>query len=186
MSQDDRVLVPNYREALDRPLIDPSGAPNEVADLDFGGNYHYVEGYRRAAQAILQVAEDTPRDVDELIYPLVFLYRHRIELHLKQLLSYGSEPPPTHDLLELWTAIRTVVEAELRPRMVILDLVESRLNELHALDRGGTAFRYAHTFKRVERTVGGKMNLKLFADRAEILCDVLEGWNAGMYEVNAE
>lgn len=169
---------------LDGPLIDATGEWNEVADLDFGGNYHYSEGYRLAAEAVIQAAGDSEHDADRFIYPVVFLYRHRIELALKELLAYGPDVVETHDLETIWKAARAILEREISVPDGQLSIVESRIIELHTLDKTATAFRYAYKKQKDGgvRSVSGAINMKLFAKRAESLCDTLEGWDIAIYE----
>ena len=170
---------------LDGPLIDPSGRWNEIADLGFGGGFHYQKGYRRAAEAVVaSTTDDRPQDLDELIYPVVFLYRHLLELDLKELVAYGSDTIETHDLAGLWRSARSILEREVNIPAERIDAVASRIMELHDLDARATAFRYA--YKREElgggRSVSGRVNLKVFAQRAQSLCDTLEAWDIAIYE----
>ena len=53
------------------------------ACLRQGDDYACREGYRRAAQILVEAVGEEERDQDFLVYPIVFLYRHYIELALK-------------------------------------------------------------------------------------------------------
>ena len=52
-----------------------------------GSEFAYAEGYRLAANALVEHTGGTSRDLDFLIYPTVFLYRHHLELVLKQVIE---------------------------------------------------------------------------------------------------
>ena len=45
----------------------------------------YTEGYRRGARLLVEYVAENARDQDFLVYPILFLYRHHIELALKNL-----------------------------------------------------------------------------------------------------
>jgi hypothetical protein len=71
---------------------------NNNACLRGGDEYAYSEGYRRGAQLLVQEVGETARDQDFLVYPIVFLYRHHIELALKRIIRqvpYLIERPLT-------------------------------------------------------------------------------------------
>lgn len=51
----------------------------------------YVEGYRIAAERLVDNVLTTQTERDTLIYPIVFLYRHYIEIQLKEIIIIGSE-----------------------------------------------------------------------------------------------
>lgn len=51
----------------------------------------YRTGFKIAADIIAErIAKDT-KDIDRIIYPLVFLYRHYIELSIKDTIIYSKE-----------------------------------------------------------------------------------------------
>ena len=43
----------------------------------------YTEGYRRGARLLVEHVVENAQDQDYLVYPIIFLYRHHIELALK-------------------------------------------------------------------------------------------------------
>lgn len=51
----------------------------------------YSQGYRKSARILSEYVYEKGRHQDFLIYPIVFLYRHHIELILKQLIIQGSD-----------------------------------------------------------------------------------------------
>lgn len=128
---------------LGGPLFDMQGDWLEAADLDGGANYHCIEGYRKAALHVAEQATVHPGSADQLVYPVVFLFRHAIELLLKQLLELFGDTPPTHRIGTLWTTLRPLLESESLPASE-LDSVQAPLMELDAMDGGATGFRYAY------------------------------------------
>jgi len=112
-----------------------------------------AEGYRIAAE---RLAEHAPQwhEQDFLLYPIVFLYRHYVELRLKDLIGLGQRlahetvaVPETHDLRRLWGTAKPHLERELDPadrnRRREITEMQRVIQELAALDPRGTAFRYA-------------------------------------------
>ncbi len=45
-----------------------------------------MEGYRRGARLLVEHVDEHARDQDFLVYPIMFLYRHHIELALKNII----------------------------------------------------------------------------------------------------
>jgi len=115
----------------------------------------YAEGYRKAADCLAQQVINREGYPDFLVYPIVFSYRQYIELELKWFIKRGSallrkEEPKLkepHNLLLLWTAFRNIIE-ELFPEEGTDDLeaVEEIIEQLAALDKKSTAFRYPVEF----------------------------------------
>ncbi len=71
--------------------------------------HHHVTGYKDAADVLLAHLENTGRDARKLGPPIAFLYRHHLELALKQvarqcgrLLGRHGIVPLSHKLDELW------------------------------------------------------------------------------------
>jgi hypothetical protein len=56
------------------------------ACLRQGDDYAYREGYLRGAQILVQEVGEKERDQDFLVYPIVFLYRHYVELVLTEII----------------------------------------------------------------------------------------------------
>jgi hypothetical protein len=97
---------------------------------------------------------DHRREQDGLIYPFLYDWRQHIELALKQLiieteelLDVESPAPFGHKLDELWTRLRTALEAvdEPGPEQAELDNVGAVIVEVQRLDPFGDAFRYPLT-----------------------------------------
>src|SRR5262249_34936851 len=95
------------------------------ACLGWGGQHCYTEGYRRGAQRLVEYVVKTHFDQDYLVYPIIFLYRHHVELALKGIILETANiigHPLTHeekknlgkhrldllwqDLKPMWDALR--------------------------------------------------------------------------------
>lgn len=111
------------------------------------------EGYRLAAESLVESATRESGQLDTLIYPIVYLYRHHLELSLKQIIVDGtrlidrrSVHPFGHSLFALWQMARPILE-EIWPQGSKDDLaaVEECILELDALDPSSQTFRYSVT-----------------------------------------
>lgn len=92
-------------------LFDPKATRNSWAtewerEHDW---YHYVNGYKDAADLLIAHLDEIGRGAYKLVPPIVFLYRHHLELAIKQLtrecaklLGRGDDSPKSHRLDELW------------------------------------------------------------------------------------
>ena len=111
----------------------------------------YASGYRKAADTLVARARRSRTDLNFLVYPIVFLYRHYLELRLKLLQSDLCELrglSPTHhehDLAKLWTDVRQHLAHVFPTEAATLDPVQKVVLEFHQLDRGSTAFRYSRS-----------------------------------------
>ncbi len=116
----------------------------------------YAEGYKRAGDLIASTAET--HDLDFVVYPLVFLYRQCVELHLKDLHraalnTLGQRPSVveakaavSHDLMRLWRQLeRRLGQLDPSTTMVTapqLQTVGAYIVQLDAVDPGSFVFRY--------------------------------------------
>lgn len=105
-----------------QPGDDPFELPEDgehhatIAEDDFSRFVLMMEGYRRSADALVEQAVVDFREADFLIYPIVFLYRHALELNLKYIINVygrhvGVEPIWTsHDFEQLWPEFLRVLD----------------------------------------------------------------------------
>lgn len=117
-------------------------------DMDLG----YTEGFRRAALHLAAVMEEG-RDIDYLVYPMGYLFRHHIELQLKYLRRKTGEltehldvPPKLHELQKLWIPLRDKL-ARLQPDENFFKQIDSGIGWLDGLDFKSQEFRYPVTSK---------------------------------------
>ena len=91
----------------------------------------YVEGYRRAADRLVETIFE--QDLDYLVYPILFLYRHYLEVGLKSLyLLYGLylETSRTNELKKInHTHSQTYLWKLVRPRLQQAEAVDKDEDE---------------------------------------------------------
>jgi hypothetical protein len=124
----------------------------------------YSAGYKNAADLLARRFIKNWQGNDVLIYPMVFLYRHCLELRLKELIILGqrllTEPYgiqqtilESHRLTELWTPCRKILERTSekgfwpKDPATRLDIIEKLVKEFHAKDPFAMNFRYPVTRK---------------------------------------
>jgi hypothetical protein len=109
----------------------------------------YAEGFKRLADLGVAHIEATGHSHDYLVYPVIFGYRHFVELSLKEIIRNATrlldKPvviPNTHDLSALWeTAVSLLAELEMDDPTTYRDVREC-LAHYVALDPTSEAFRY--------------------------------------------
>ncbi len=152
----------------------------------------YATGYKIAGDNLVQYVIDNNLDQDFLVYPIGFLYRHYLELRLKELIFVSSalldkddEFRKNHNLLSLWKLARPNIESvwpEDKTK-TYLDWLEERIKELSDLDPKSDAFRYPEK-KKGEATLRGLLhiNLKHLKEVFQGISDVLDSASTGMGE----
>ena len=158
-------------EQMFRPLFeDPTGA-QKPSDSSEGGAGFMVGGqanltFARIRQQFFDAAyllSETIRigewEDRRLAYPILYLYRHSIEVLLKSALGTAAK---THDLKALCGEFRALIKAEFDvdlPNWII-----NRLKELSEIDPRSTAFRYSQNFDRTTKRdmpVNGEFHVDL-------------------------
>lgn len=152
----------------------------------------WARGYSEAATRLCDSLLAEPGFGDNDAYPVVFLYRHALELYLKGVIIRGNllcalkdestfceELKLNHRLLPLYEAARRLLEhsfpddVELRDFLAKLQVV---ISELHALDPGSYNFRYPVN-KNAERPAEGSTILGLVPLRAT-MAEILEAFDS--------
>lgn len=158
-------------------------------------NYAYKAGFRRAALQLTERMCEQPVDQDSIVYPIVYLYRHHVELMLKDIFRLtadlleisvsGSQVKHLgrHDLAQLWSMVRPMLDpvcklvgSDLLPS-ADLDGIDAYMRQLNAHDPRGESFRYARS-RDATRTLGADLvhiNIRSFAIQMEKLADYLDG-----------
>ena len=101
-----------------------------------GGRYEYLElarNYRHVAETMLRAALEN-HEVEGWAYPVLFAYRHTLELYLKLI---GEIDEITHSLA------RCVQLVEQRSKVTLPPPIREWILELEQIDPTGTAFRYS-------------------------------------------
>ncbi len=110
----------------------------------------YVNGYKQAADVLVEHVIQIRSDQDTLVFPIVFLYRQYLELRLKQLIRDGcqlfDQPasfPKRHELGRLWAECRPILSKLESPVPASdLEAVDEAIAQFCAVDPISQAFRY--------------------------------------------
>lgn len=152
----------------------------------------YTEGYRRAADILINHIDETGRDQDFLVYPVLFLYRHHIELLIKQIiglaLALAEEPDKHpykkdgHNLNTLWAlAQNLILEVDGSYRPSDFQLIKEVVKELHNADMRATDFRYARRNDGTRSLEGiHYVNTRRFGEKMGAASDSLDAIDTGL------
>lgn len=119
------------------------------------GDFH-AAGYRQAAEILLRRFLDDPDGTagerDSLVLPILFLFRHYLELRFKDIIVYGQcltgQHPrypveEKHDLKKLWEKVQKLYKAILGPGCLSeFDKIGKCVTDLCELDPKSESFRY--------------------------------------------
>jgi hypothetical protein len=132
----------------------------------------YATAYKDAADALIDRVVETRQRMDSFVYPVAFLYRHYLELRLKELIINARlvltlEPLPSqkrdvHWLRKLWTECRSLLLMvwPAGPKQV-LDAAEACILEFDQLDANSECFRYPEHKKDSAPTLAGLQEVSL-------------------------
>ena len=129
-----------------------------TACLNYGlGSYPFIKGYKDAADIIIcKISETNGTSIDGLVYPALYLYRHHIELFLKDLIhvcgnlyEFDDVEPflskRSHSISSLWSKLKEFLAASREYQESIsqdLNPFDSLISEVSIFDKSGTSFRY--------------------------------------------
>jgi hypothetical protein len=163
--------------------------------MNSGDEFPYREGYRRGARQLVEYVCSESRDQDFLVYPIIYLYRHHVELALKRLLPLTADLAgenlsekclrdlDQHRIDELWNNLKHFLKTEkIRKHCGVAIAAEdfaglnSYIQQLSKIDPDAQAFRYSH-LKTGEASLPETLthvNLAVFGDHMESLCNYLD------------
>ena len=134
------------------------------------------DGYLAAGDGLIQLCQTKGYEHERhtVIYPILFNYRHGLELALKWvILMYGGEGVSgvrnDHDLWNLWRRCREIIEATGPAETETDDAVEQVIKDFHDLDQAGINLRYGWG------KGGREIKLPQHVIDLENLRDVMEG-----------
>jgi len=171
----------------------PDWRLNACVNYAFDDLYAYAEGYRRAGDMLAeQLIADPTHGLDFVVYPLVFLYRHAIELQLKGVIRDGRrllrlravprKKLENHELDKLWELARPILEGvwpEGDTRC--LDRIDAVVRELTEADPSSQAFRYDRdTHGNRTKPKLTHVNVEQFRRVARHTYDLLDGATTGL------
>ena len=146
--------------------------------------------YRESAERLIDLACDAPGLLNVHAMPAVFLFRHYVELSLKDMISVGrvldDQPggfPDIHGLAQLWSELRTLLRRigdDADDDAMLLDVVEEMITELDKADPGSMAFRYPRGRQQAGRpslleAEYEYFDMRAFRDQARRLAHFLDG-----------
>ena len=118
--------------------------------------FQHAGAFKAAADIVIDSSteENHRGHQDDLLHPVAYLYRHSLELKLKEIVRYGiamdcynradvEEILGCHNLAKLWTKAKLAItnrwpEGDLEP----VKAVEAVVNEMHQTDNDGQKWRY--------------------------------------------
>lgn len=129
--------------------------------------------------------------LDVVIYPLVFAYRHGIELSLKDLAvqlplvwDEESEVSLTHVLSDNWEKIKTYLrrEQEFDPENMLINQVDTILKDFLEIDQTGQVFRYPTDRSGLNHLDGqvSAINVIVFQQAMGTVSETFEFWMYGV------
>jgi hypothetical protein len=183
-------LAVHYKQNdLFRP--DPNSELNACVGTN-GGPYsfeQYAVGYFMAGRQVAAAAMADQMEIDVFVYPLVFLYRHAIELALKHLVTvlpslYGAEGKyhATHNLLDNWRVARGHLERHPKlSRAASIPAFEAILRDFVEFDPKGEAFRFPEERAGVPFLQStNHINLVVFAEAMQFIEAAFHSWRHGV------
>jgi hypothetical protein len=169
------LLDPKFRwPAPDDKLFVSTDADTD-ADLDVrfeAREFLIREGYKNAADLLVEKARESNLDRDSLVYPIVFCYRHYLELALKALVATygpGVEIKPnwkSHDLGRLWQSfIGMLARYDVEDVDGANTIVGELIREFASIDPASFSFRYPVDTEGYPIPMGrGSLDLTRLAD----------------------
>ena len=138
--------------------------------------WRMVRGFKTAADLLVEETERTPHQRSDLVYPIVYSYRHSLELAFKQLLASHADnfgvgrSNLSHELQGLWQSCRKIIErASPEDDRHLLETITNLVAEFAAADATSQNFRYATSPK------GQRISLSLNAIELVALRSTLAG-----------
>jgi hypothetical protein len=96
-----------------------------------------AKSYKKAGDLLIDIGIDD-YTIREIIYPVIFNYRHATELYLKSLIQKEKE---THDLLKLYKIVKDILVKEIGVKPP--NWFENIILAFNDFDPFGVTFRYA-------------------------------------------
>jgi hypothetical protein len=158
----------------------------------------YAYMYRESAERLMDLACEAPGLLNVHAMPAVFLFRHYVELSLKDMISVARVLddqsrgfPDTHGLARLWSELRTLLRRiggeDNTDDTMLLDVVEEMIAELDQADPGSMAFRYPRGRQQAGRPPLLEdeyeyFDTRAFRDQARRLANYIDGSSAQLDE----
>ena len=151
----------------------------------------YATSYKDAADALVERVAANRHQLDTLVYPMAFLYRHYIELRLKEVILEGTKllgttlPPKwprIHSIGCLWGHCRKRLQ-QIWPTGPQCDLVavEDCIHQFAAVDPMSQTFRYPEdTNGNPHLTQFTQLNVRNLGEVVARIAGLLDGVSSGI------
>jgi hypothetical protein len=144
-----------------------------------------AKGYKNAADKLVELVVSRKAIPDEMLYPVLFLYRHYIELRLKEIIQLGKriatgdlETSHGHDLNSLWNKAKSVLHDKVSGMTdEEIKAFGNIIKQLQEVDTSSAeVFRYPKTTKgKVSLDDMSNINLRHVRDVIDGAAWVLDG-----------
>lgn len=110
----------------------------------------YSEAYKDAADRLVEYSKVNKTSINFLVFPILFLYRHYIELALKEIILTASvflekdnKIMAGHNISRLWVESKKLIsEIELDIPQQEINVLDFQIYQFHDLDKCSMTFRY--------------------------------------------
>jgi hypothetical protein len=173
----------------------PEGDLIDNVHLDWLGNYTpsaMAEAFKDAADRVVISIRADVRHPDAFVYPVAYLYRHYLELQLKNVIHQaanllgkrlGKRELFGHDLQRLWRRARSLI-LEVWPggEATHLAPIDQAVQEFAELDFDGQCFRYFENRDNQRNLQNSPRILSLdnLMDRMDEAFEILSGCELGI------
>ncbi len=179
-----REICRKVKKSLNQFFADDDWKANACLNYMHDDSELYITGYKYGGDRLVEFALSNEMEQDVLIYPIVFQYRHYIELRLKKIIKEGrilleeeGVFPKHHDIIKLWNIAKpiSIKVFEDEDEQLELDHAEHVINEFSQIDPNSMNFRYPTT-KKGDKSITGvtHINIRRFSDHMVKLSISLE------------
>ena len=147
-------LMKNWPNKNDRLFI-ADGDTIAILNSWLNKDWLYADGYKKAADILIEYIKNKKVNADFLVYPIIFLYRHSIEINLKIICEKGDKLFGfhftknffiSHNLIKYWDECKKIC-INLFPKASNafknkLNNIERIIKELDKVDHKSITFRY--------------------------------------------
>ena len=122
----------------------------EIANREEGLTI-YAQSYKDAGDRLVEYAQLDKTSINLLVFPILFLYRHYLELALKEIIIAATKYLKKehgkifscHDLSKLWKRTKELIyEVKMEISSDDMIAVENQILQFYQLDRTSQTFRY--------------------------------------------
>lgn len=146
-------------------------------------NINLVDGYLTGAQILVRAVQNNKFLSDELAFPIMYLYRHHLELKLKLIWTFllevkkvGKSYPKTHNLLRLWNDLYDLIMPTIPLTAQENNTVRLCLEEFEKFDPNAESFRFSQRRDGVEiGQILSELDILLVSKQIDQCADILEG-----------